>query len=104
MEEQTFPVLDTPPKNGRQLVTNDPTIIGTMTGRQLASQHSQRRKLTFAGALMTTGSFTMMAATGGIRRKLEEAATNEVARRQLSFSGALMTSGSFTMMAATGVQ
>jgi len=39
---------------------------------------------------MTSGSFTMMAANGGIRR------------RQL-FSGALMTSGSFTMMAAGSV-
>ena len=64
MEEQTFPVLDTLPKNGRQLVTNDPTMIMTMTGRQLANQHSERRKLSFAGALMTSGSFTMMAATG----------------------------------------
>ena len=37
---------------------------------------------------MTSGSFTMMAAGGGMRRQL--------------FTGALMTSGSFTMMAANG--
>ncbi len=77
-------------------------MIMTMTGRQLANQHSERRKLNFAGALMTSGSFAMMAASGGVRRKLEEAATNEEARRRLSFAGALMTSGSFTMMAAGG--
>ena len=40
------------------------------------------------GALMTSGSFTMMAAGGGVRRQL--------------FQGALMTSGSYTMMAASG--
>ena len=35
---------------------------------------------------MTSGSFTMMAASGGDMR------------RQLNFAGALMTSGSFTML------
>merc|ERR1712139_207268 len=52
----------------------------------------------FAGALMTSGSFTMMAA-GGIQE--EELGEGEGTG---NFAGALMTSGSFTMMAAGGVQ
>ena len=110
MEGQTFPVLENPPKAARQLVTNDPPMLGTMTGRQLVDHQSQRRQLQFGGefggALLTSGSFTIMAAHGGFRRKLEEAATNEEARRQLqfggTFGGALLTSGSFTMMASGG--
>merc|ERR1711939_527616 len=47
----------------------------------------------FAGALMTSGSFTMMAA-GGVQE--EELGEGEGTG---SFAGALMTSGSFTMMA-----
>jgi len=50
----------------------------------------------FAGALMTSGSFTMMAAGGGVDEELGEGAGTG------SFAGALMTSGSFTMMAAGG--
>jgi len=51
----------------------------------------------FAGALMTSGSFTMMAAGGVDEEELGEGAGTG------SFAGALMTSGSFTMMAAGGV-
>ena len=111
MESQSFPVLDAPPESGRQLVTKDPPMLGTMTGRQMVNDQSQRRQLQFGGggfggALLTTGSFTMMAASGGFRRKLEEASENEEARRKLqfggAFGGALLTSGSFTMMAASG--
>merc|ERR1712098_829383 len=48
------------------------------------------------GALMTSGSFTMMAASSGIEE--EEGELGEGA----GFAGgALMTSGSFTMMAAS---
>jgi len=85
----TYPVLDTPTAGGRRLETAaDVPILETVSGRGLAEHHTERRKL-FTGALMTSGSFTMMAAgTGDRRRKL--------------FSGALMTSGSFTMMAASG--
>merc|ERR1711964_498929 len=49
----------------------------------------------FGGALMTSGSFTMMAATGsGFNEELGES------EGEGNFGGALMTSGSFTMMAA----
>lgn len=51
----------------------------------------------FAGALMTSGSFTMMAANGVGEEELGEGEGTG------SFAGALMTSGSFTMMAANGV-
>merc|ERR1712096_216848 len=48
----------------------------------------------FGGALMTSGSFTMMAAnSGGFGEE-------ELGEGEGSFGGALMTSGSFTMMAA----
>jgi len=50
----------------------------------------------FAGALMTSGSFTMMAANGGVEEELGEGEGTG------NFAGALMTSGSFTMMAANG--
>ena len=104
MNGATYPVLDTPPAGGRRLETAaDVPILETVSGRELAERHTERRKLfqdalvtqgtdrrkLFQGALMTSGSFTMMAASGGdFRRKL--------------FHGALMTSGSFTMMAAGG--
>jgi len=90
MDGATFPVLDTPPSTGgRRLETSgaQAAVLETKTARQMAEVHEERRKL-FNGALMTSGSFTMMAAGTGDRRKL--------------FSGALMTSGSFTMMAASG--
>ena len=88
MDGTTFPVLDAPPAGGRRLETAaDVPILETVTARGLAEHHTERRKL-FNGALMTSGSFTMMAAGGGdVRRKL--------------FTGALMESGSFTMMAAS---
>merc|ERR1711964_335590 len=50
----------------------------------------------FGGALMTSGSFTMMAA-GGTGFQEEELGEGEG-----NFGGALMTSGSFTMMATGG--
>merc|ERR1711988_1165322 len=50
----------------------------------------------FAGALMTSGSFTMMAA--GAFEEEEELGEGEGTGSM--FAGALMTSGSFTMMAA----
>merc|ERR1711977_8192 len=49
----------------------------------------------FAGALMTSGSFTMMAAGSGFSGEEEE-----LGEGTGQFAGALMTSGSFTMMAA----
>ena len=91
MDGATFPVLDTPPSTGgRRLETSgaQAAVLETKTARQMAEVHEERRKL-FTGALMTSGSFTMMAAGGNVRRKL--------------FAGALMESGSFTMMAAGGV-
>merc|ERR1712188_172022 len=50
----------------------------------------------FAGALLTSGSFTMMASTG-----YEEEELGEGEGTGSMFSGALLTSGSFTMMAST---
>merc|ERR1711959_321558 len=50
----------------------------------------------FGGALMTSGSFTMMAAGG-----MEE--EGELGESE-GFGGALMTSGSFTMMASGGME
>merc|ERR1719310_2386022 len=50
----------------------------------------------FGGALLTSGSFTMMAASGGF----EEEESDELGEGQ--FGGAFVTSGSFTMMAASG--
>merc|ERR1712146_736259 len=50
----------------------------------------------FAGALMTSGLFIMMAANGGVEEELGEGEGTG------NFAGALMTSGSFTMMAANG--
>jgi hypothetical protein len=96
MDGTTFPVLDEPPAGGRRLETAaDPPILKTVTARQLAVKHSERRQLgSFSGALMTSASFTMMAASGGDdRRKLQFGG---------AFGGALLTSGSFTMMAASG--
>merc|ERR1711918_99638 len=51
----------------------------------------------FGGALMTSGSFTMMAATGFDEEELGEGTGTG------NFGGALMTSGSFTMMASTSL-
>merc|ERR1711966_127970 len=51
----------------------------------------------FSGALLTSGSFTMMATTG-----FEEEELSESEEAGNLFSGALLTSGSFTMMATTG--
>merc|ERR1711964_182964 len=50
----------------------------------------------FGGALMTSGSFTMMAAGGGFGEE------EELGEGEGNFGGALMISGSFTMMAAGG--
>merc|ERR1712146_280841 len=48
---------------------------------------------TFGGALLTSGSFTMMAASGGF----EEEESDELGEGQFggTFGGALLTSGSF---------
>merc|ERR1711924_197916 len=50
----------------------------------------------FGGALMTSGSFTMMASSGFDEEELGEGAGTG------NFGGALMTSASFTMMASSG--
>merc|ERR1712159_790586 len=51
----------------------------------------------FSGALLTSGSFTMMASSS-----FEEEELGESEESGNMFSGALLTSGSFTMMASTG--
>merc|ERR1711939_1220637 len=50
----------------------------------------------FAGALLTSGSFTMMASS-----EFEEEELGEGEGTGNMFSGALLTSGSFTMMASS---
>merc|ERR1711977_640670 len=52
----------------------------------------------FSGALLTSGSFTMMASSGFE----EEEELGEGEGTGNLFSGALLTSGSFTMMASSG--
>merc|ERR1712094_60533 len=52
----------------------------------------------FAGALLTSGSFTMMASSGFE----EEEELGEGVGTGNVFAGALLTSGSFTMMASSG--
>jgi len=102
MDGTTYPVSEDAPANGGRALEQVPTVP-TMSGRELAQHHENRRALgLFGGSLMTSGSFTMMAAggmvgTGG--RRLDEKG------RALSnvFGGSLMTSGSFTMMAAGGL-
>ena len=65
MDGVTYPVSDTMPASGRRLETAvDAPMLATLTERQLAEHHEERRrKLSFAGALMTSGSFTMMASS-----------------------------------------
>ena len=72
-------------------------MVATLSAKQLAHKHDERRKLSqFAGALMTSGSFTMMASGGNWgRRRLEGRELN-------NWGGSLLTSGSFTMMASSG--
>lgn len=111
MAGQVYPILEEPPATSRQLVEGSAEMLDTFTGRQLVEEHDKRRRElqfggAFGGALLTSGSFTMMAASGGFRRKLAEAGSTEADKRELqfggAFGGALLTSGSFTMMAASG--
>lgn len=107
MDGVSFPVLETLSNaQGRRLETAEDAPVGLLkTGKELAQSHLERRRKLqfggggFGGALLTTGSFTMMAASGGFRRDRRD--------RQLQFGGggfggALLTTGSFTMMAASG--
>jgi len=95
MDGATYPVLEAVPEAAGRRLAEVP-MLETLSGRQLAAHHDARR-LSFSRALMTSGSFTMMAAAGfGRRRQLADDAEG----RQLSFTGALQTSGSFTMMAS----
>merc|ERR1712097_232203 len=66
-----------------KVASNEESNLGESTG--------------FGGALMTSGSFTMMAGQGV---EEEEGELGE----STGFGGALMTSGSFTMMAGQGVE
>merc|ERR1712034_192848 len=81
------PVLD----NAKEASTaaeeaDEPDDVGESTG------------FGFGGALLTSGSFTMMAASGGLEEEEEELGEGT----GFGFGGALLTSGSFTMMAASG--
>jgi len=100
MGGSTYPVLEAPPSGGRRLETEETSVGDTLSAKQLAEHHENRRVLSnWGGALMTSGSFTLMASNSYRRRKLEETDRN---RRELGdWGGALMTSGSFTMMAST---
>ena len=82
MDGAVYPIADALPAGARRLAP---------AADEGAVVPAARRKLNaFGGALMTSGSFTMMAASAGSDR-----------RRKL-FNGALMDSGTFTMMAAGG--
>merc|ERR1712146_303779 len=83
------PPLQTEAKSAQvSAPTHDAADIGEGTGG-------------FGGALMTSGSFTMMAANTGMGEE-EELGEGEGTG---GLGGALMTSGSFTMMAAnTGMR
>jgi len=115
MNSATYPVMDELPASaGRSLNINDQPMLETMTARHLAEHHQARRRELnmFAGALLTSGSFTMMASSAFRRRELQE--NHELQEdheqqedleqhgRELNmFAGALLTSGSFTMMASS---
>jgi len=102
MGGSTYPVLEAPPSGGRRLEMEETSVGDTLSAKQLAEHHENRRELSanWGGALMTSGSFDMMASTSFSRRKLEETDRN---RRELqNWGGALMTDGSFTMMASGG--
>ena len=88
------------PRDAQAARKGDAPMVDTLSGRQLAEHHEaeRRRMSVFSGALMTSGSFTMMASGSGFRRRMAE--TEPGRRRMNVFSGSLMTSGSFTMMAS----
>jgi hypothetical protein len=110
---EAFPVSDHPPEASRRSLKTSPDaeVVPTLSGRQLVEHHeAERRRLNmFAGALLTSGSFTMMASTGYRRQLAEHVNEAEVTeegvegRKLFAYGGALMTSGSFTMMASTGM-
>ena len=72
MDGVAYPILETLPdeSTSRRLAEiSEVPIVPTPTGRQLVKHHAERRKLgerrnMWGGALMTSGSFTMMAAGG----------------------------------------
>ena len=118
MGSATYPVSEEAPAGsaGRRLETS-PTqpMVVTKTGKQLAEYHLERRRLQeaeggrqlnmFSGALLTSGSFTMMASSAFRRDRqlaeVEKAVGAEEGRQLNMFAGALLTSGSFTMMASS---
>ena len=60
MADGVYPLTEAPPAGGRRLETDpDAPPAATLSGKQLAERHAARRKL-FGGALMTSGSFSMM--------------------------------------------
>ena len=69
MDGSTYPVSASAPATGRRLETHDTPMAATLSAKQLAHKHDERRKLSFGGALITSGSFTMMASSG-FRRQL----------------------------------
>merc|ERR1712164_129311 len=71
-------------------------VAPTVSGEVEASEEDQAdlgEGNAFSGALMTSGSFTMMASGNYEEEELGEGEGN-------AFNGALMTSGSFIMMAS----
>jgi hypothetical protein len=103
MDGATYPVLEkVPEETSRQLA--EAPVVETLTGKQLVAHHKDRKLFAYGGALMTSGSFTMMASTGMFRRReLAEVENGGEGRKLFAYGGALMTSGSFTMMASTGM-
>ena len=61
-----FPVTDQLSQASRRSLKTaaEPSLVPTLSGRQLGEQHEERRRMNvFAGALLTSGSFTMMASS-----------------------------------------
>jgi len=67
MDGASYPVAEGEPveSGGRRLETEGTPMLPTLSAKQLAHSHYEMRKLfAYGGALMTSGSFTMMASTG----------------------------------------
>merc|ERR1711881_541094 len=75
----------------KDLSSVDVPVAQTETAPAAESKADLGEGVGWGGALMTSGSFTMMASGGDLEEELGEG---------VGWGGSLMTSGSFTMMAS----
>ena len=112
MDGSTYPITTTAPASGRRLETADTPMAETISGKELATKHLERRKLSFAGERQLGFSGERELSFHGERQLSFQGASVDGwpharlpslldARVRVMLAGALMTSGSFTMMAAT---